>query len=184
VWYTIGVESHAVASRIAQDSGAELHLRVLRCRRGLAAAAALAVTILAAGIGTGTGAAATSPKGSSAKLHPAALEYTNECPADDGGDSQETLAIKASCRAQVERLEELHADLASLETELETQGAAIVSAVEGIEPGGDGGLTQPEHDALNLTWWGVWAIVGLTLVGLVVPYWWRAWNFEGKLGRG
>jgi len=162
-------------SGIAQEArGAKLHLRL-----GVSATvAALAVLGAASHVG-----AATLP-GKSAKLHPSAVEYTNDCPADDGGDTQETLAIKASCRVQAERLEELHADLLALDTELETQGAAIVSAVEGIEPGGDGGLTQAEHDALNIQWYGTWALVGLAFVGLLAAAWYRAWGLEGKLGRG
>jgi len=45
-------------------------------------------------------------------------------------------------------------------------------------------LTQNEHDALNLVWYGVWALVGLMFILILAPVWFRAWGIEGKLGRG
>jgi hypothetical protein len=35
-------------------------------------------------------------------------------------------------------------------------------------------------DSANLTWWGVWALVGLALVSLLAPMWHRAFGFEAK----
>jgi len=123
---------------------------------------------------------------------PRAVEFTNDCPADDGGDTQETLAIKASCRATAERLEVLQTSidaqdystvLASIDTKLdgpltvtcdETCASSAVTATLGDE----------DHHRLDLTWWGVWALVGLAFVSLLATTWYRAWNIEGKLGNG
>jgi len=41
-----------------------------------------------------------------------------------------------------------------------------------------------DSDRLDLAWWGTWALVGLVLVLLFAPSWFRAWGLEGKLGRG
>ena len=45
-------------------------------------------------------------------------------------------------------------------------------------------LSPSDHDALNLTWWGIWALVGLVLVLLIADRWFKAWSYEGKLGNG
>jgi hypothetical protein len=45
-------------------------------------------------------------------------------------------------------------------------------------------LSTSDHDALNLTWWGIWALVGLMLVLLIADRWFKAWSYEGKLGNG
>jgi hypothetical protein len=45
-------------------------------------------------------------------------------------------------------------------------------------------LSDEDHHRLDLTWWGVWALVGLGFVSLIAAAWFRAWNIEGKLGHG
>jgi len=160
---------------IAQEArGATLHL------------ALVTVILIAASVGVLTYAL---PAG--AAPPPKAAEFTNDCPSDDGGDSQETLAIKASCRATAERLEALQTSidaqdyatvLASIDGKLDSPLAVtcdetcVNSAVEAT-------LSDEDHHRLDLMWWGVWAIVGLTLVLLIATPWYRAWNIEGKLGR-
>lgn len=38
-----------------------------------------------------------------------------------------------------------------------------------------------DSQRLQLLWWGVWALVGLTLVLLIAPLFFRAWSFEAKI---
>jgi len=44
--------------------------------------------------------------------------------------------------------------------------------------------TDENRHRLDLAWWGTWALVGLLLILIIAPGWFRAWGFEGKLGRG
>jgi hypothetical protein len=45
-----------------------------------------------------------------------------------------------------------------------------------------GDLSADDQHRLDLAWWGVWALVGLGLVALIAPLWYRAWRHEGALG--
>jgi hypothetical protein len=45
-------------------------------------------------------------------------------------------------------------------------------------------LSDEDRHSFNLIWWGVWALVGLAFVSIIAAPWYRAWNIEGKLGRG
>jgi len=45
--------------------------------------------------------------------------------------------------------------------------------------GGGGGLGAEDQERLNLVWWGVWALVGLSLVALVAPRLHGAWSIRG-----
>lgn len=50
--------------------------------------------------------------------------------------------------------------------------------------GGTTSLGTSDAQRLDLTWWGIWALVGFCFVA-VAAYWWRgAWGLEGKWGRG
>lgn len=40
--------------------------------------------------------------------------------------------------------------------------------------GGSGGLSADDRIRLDYIWWGVWALVGLALVGFLAPRWYRA----------
>lgn len=38
-----------------------------------------------------------------------------------------------------------------------------------------------QSDQLDLVWGGIWALVGLSLVGMLAPVWWKAWGMDKKL---
>jgi hypothetical protein len=38
-----------------------------------------------------------------------------------------------------------------------------------------------QQQRLDLLWWGVWALVGLTLVLLIVPFWRAAFGHERQV---
>lgn len=100
------------------------------------------------------------------------VAWVNECaPAD------------ASCLALTERLEAV-AWLVQAGTDATTGFAAqnqgdlealgtLVTAAGG---GGGGALTETQSDALNLTWWGVWALVGLMFILIAAPRWFAAFR--------
>jgi hypothetical protein len=114
----------------------------------------------------------------------ASVTYATTCPTGDD-----------ACLALAERLESLDAAVRALPVADHTAALASI----------DGKLTGPlsvtcdttcassattatlsdeDHHRLDLMWWGVWALVGLAFVSIIAAPWWRAWNFEGKLGRG
>jgi hypothetical protein len=47
--------------------------------------------------------------------------------------------------------------------------------------GGGAGMTADDEHRLDLTWWGVWALVGVALVALVAPRFMAAWGWETKV---
>jgi hypothetical protein len=114
----------------------------------------------------------------------ASVTYTTTCP---GGD--------AACLALAERLESIDAAVRSLPT---ADHSAALASIDGKLTGPlsvtcdatcassatTATLSDEDHHRLDLAWWGVWALVGLAFVGLIAAPWYRAWNIEGKLGRG
>lgn len=47
--------------------------------------------------------------------------------------------------------------------------------------GGEVSFDSAASDKLNLMWWGQWALVGLALVLIIAPQWYRAWGIERKI---
>lgn len=72
------------------------------------------------------------------------------------------------CNVVIERDAYIASELSTIDAQLAAQNA---------------GAADSAHRS-DLAWWGVWALVGLAFVGLIAGPWWRAFNYEGKLGRG
>jgi hypothetical protein len=114
----------------------------------------------------------------------AAVTYTTTCPTGDD-----------ACLALAERLESIDAAVRALPT---ADYSPSLSAIEAslapplsvtcdttcASSATTATLSDEDHHRLDLTWWGVWALVGLGFVSLIAAAWFRAWNIEGKLGHG
>jgi hypothetical protein len=114
----------------------------------------------------------------------AAVTYATACPTGDD-----------SCLALAERLESIDAAVRALPT---ADYSTTLTAIDGklapplsvtcdttcASSATTATLSDDDHHRLDLMWWGVWALVGLALVSLIAAPWYRAWNYEGKLGRG
>jgi hypothetical protein len=94
-----------------------------------------------------------------------AATYSTTCPTSDD-----------ACKALAERLETLqtsnetlHTDLELLHTDLSTSGTTDVSGVVA--------LSEDDQARLDLTWYGVWLLAGLTLVLLIAPMFVRSFRF-------
>jgi hypothetical protein len=61
--------------------------------------------------------------------------------------------------------------------------ASELSAIDAAMSAQADALPDNAHRS-DLAWWGVWALVGLAFVSLIAAPWWRAFNYEGKFGRG
>jgi hypothetical protein len=78
-----------------------------------------------------------------------------------------------ACAALAARLDTVHTDLTALDSDLTASAGAPVSGTVAL----DTDATQ----RLDLLWWGVWGLVGLTLVLIFAPAWRRAfqWGTSG-----
>ncbi len=103
--------------------------------------------------------------------------YVNACPAGPGAPDTGTLTDDAietrnlrieaaqSCAAILERLEVVAASLATTDAE---DAATVAQRVS---------LAPSDRQRLDLAWWGVWGLVGLTLCLLFSNKWHSAWRF-------
>lgn len=89
------------------------------------------------------------------------------CPDVSTADSSPAAAEYASCAAIVSHLDRVDTD---------------VTASSGAPVSGTVALSADDAHRLDLAWWGMWALVGLVLVLLIAPRWFRAFSLEDGKG--
>jgi hypothetical protein len=114
----------------------------------------------------------------------ASAAYSYSCSTPPGSPSPEEItddAIEtrnqriedaANCAALAERLETVYGGIASLDERLAAlDDAAPGTAAQRVA------LAAADRQRLDLMWWGMWGLVGLTLVLLFSSKWHSAWRF-------
>jgi hypothetical protein len=97
-----------------------------------------------------------------------AATYVHDCPSI-ADDLTTTSTTTSQCLAIAERVEQLDADVVA-------SGGSPVSGTVALSP--------DDAHRLDLTWWAVWAYVGIALFALLMPLWVSAFGLEGKFRRG
>lgn len=113
--------------------------------------AALVLAFLSLGLVTDTASAAT---------------YTNDCPAADD-----------ACKALAERSAQTNDELELLADKLDALHADLTTTPGTTDIAGTVALSSDDAERLDLVWYGVWLLAGITLVLIVAPMFVKAFRF-------
>jgi len=103
-------------------------------------------------------------------LAPSALADPPACPPTDD-----------SCLALAGRLDTLQTTLTANGAKLDELDATL-AAQAGAPVSGTVALDETTSDRLDLTWWGIWALVGFGLLAIIAPAWRRVFTWGSSGG--